>query len=79
MSPNNNDVKNYANFLSKLSGNELAIIASISGYFLAQGLTPEEQNSIGNFFEAVGQILLCIGSQNQYLDSIKEKGENISL
>ena len=35
--------------------------------------------AIGNFFEAVGQILLCIGSQNQYLDSIKEKGEDISL
>ena len=72
MNPNSKDIKNYANFLSKLSGNELAIIASISGYFLAQGLTPEEQNTIGNFFEAVGQILLCIGSQNQYLDSVRD-------
>ena len=76
MNPNNKDVKNYANFLSKLSGNELGLIASLSGYFLAQGLTPEEQNSIGNFLEAVGQILLCIGSQNQYLDSLRDDRDN---
>jgi hypothetical protein len=73
MKDNNEFIKNYASFLSKLSGNELSIIAFISGYALAQGLTPEEQNSIGNLFEAVGQTLLCIGSQGQYLDSLKQR------
>ena len=73
MNDDNKFVKNYASYLSKLNGNELSIIAFISGYALAQGLTPEEQNSIGNFFEAVGQTLLCIGSQEQYLYSIGKK------
>ena len=70
MNDNQEYIKAYASFLSKLSGNELALIATLSGYIIAKGLSPEEQNSIGNFFEAVGQILLCIGSQEQYLQSL---------
>lgn len=71
MNDNQESIKAYASFLSKLSGNELALIATFSGYIIAQGLSPEEQNSIGNFFEAVGQTLLCIGSQEQYLQSLR--------
>ena len=70
---NDDELKNYATFLYGLSGNELAIIAAISGYFLAQNLTPQQQNSIGNFLEAVGQIMLCIGAQNQNLQSKNKK------
>ena len=70
---NDDELKNYATFLYSLSGNELAIIAAISGYFLAQNLTPQQQNSIGNFLEAVGQIMLCIGAQNQNLESKNKK------
>ena len=63
----NNEIKNYADFLNNLSPNELALIASFAGLFLAQGLTANEQNAIGNFLEAIGQIIQCIGAQNQNL------------
>lgn len=76
---NNEEIKNYANFLNKLSGNELAIIAMISGYYLSQNLTPEQQNSIGNFLEAVGQIMLCIGAQNQNIESINQNKKPFSF
>ena len=59
------DIRTYADFLYKLSGKELALIASASGFLLSQNLTPSQLNSIGNFLEAVGQIMLCIGAQEQ--------------
>lgn len=64
----NDEIKNYANFLNHLSPNELGIIAALSGLFLAQGLTSNEQNAIGNFLEAIGQIIQCIGAQQQNLE-----------
>lgn len=73
MDSSNKEVFSYAQFLSNLSGNEFAIIASLSGYFLSQNLTPEQQNSLGNFFEAVGQIMLCIASQNQNLQAMNKQ------
>ena len=54
---NNKDrdfIRNYADFLYGLSGNELAILSAIIGYTLSQ-----------NFFEAIGQIMLCNGAQEQ--------------
>lgn len=74
---NSDELQNYASFLNSLSGNELGIIAAISGYFLAQNLTPEQQNSVGNFLEAVGQIMLCIGSQNQNIEAINNKNKKL--
>lgn len=65
MNYSNDEIKNYASFLNNLSGNELALIATLSGYFLSQGLTVDQLNSIGNFFETVGQIILCIGAQEE--------------
>ena len=43
------DIRTYADFLYKLSGKELALIASASGFLLSQNLTPSQLNSIGNF------------------------------
>ena len=68
MDSSKNEIKNYANFLNHLSPNELGIIAALSGLFLAQGLTSNEQNAIGNFLEAIGQIIQCIGAQQQNLE-----------
>ena len=66
---NDSDIKNYAKFLNRLTPNEAGIIASISGLLLAQGLDYNEQNALGNFLEAIGQIIQCIGAQGQNIES----------
>lgn len=76
MNQKNKDIKNYAAFLSKLTGNELSIIAMACGYLLSQGLTSNQQNSLGNFLEAVGQIMLCISAQDFNLNDLNENGKN---
>lgn len=76
MNQNNKDIQTYAKFLSQLTGNELAIIAMASGYLLSQGLTSNQQNSLGNFFEAIGQIMLCISAQDFNLNDLNENEKN---
>ena len=69
MNHSNDEIRNYADFLNCLSPNELGVIAALAGLYLAQGLTAEQQNAIGNFLEAIGQLIQCIGSQKQNLNS----------
>lgn len=64
----NEEIRNYADFLNRLSPNELGIIASLTGLYLAQGLSANQQNAIGNFLEAIGQIIQCLGAQQQNLN-----------
>ena len=63
------EIKNYAAFLNDLSPNELGVLASLLGLTLSQGLDYNEQNALGNFLEAIGQIIQCIGTQGQNLES----------
>lgn len=55
--------------LLSLSGEELSILACILGFALANGTTIQEQNSIGNFFELLGQFILTTAAQNYKLQS----------
>lgn len=59
------EIKNYASFLYGLTGNELALLASAAGFLLSQGINSNQINSLGNFLEGVGQIMLIIGAQEQ--------------
>ena len=67
------EIKNYAAFLNNLSPNELGVLASLLGLTLSQGLDYNEQNTLGNFLEAIGQIIQCIGTQGQNLDYKKNR------
>ena len=60
----NMSCNNFISYLLSLSPNELSILGSLLGLFLSQGIDPNMQNSLGNFFELVGQMLLTISSQN---------------
>lgn len=59
------EIRNYADFLYGLSGNELGFLASAIGLLLSQNLDLYQLNSLGNFLEAVGQLMLSIGAQEQ--------------
>ncbi len=62
----NFDFGSLSSFLSKISPLEFASIGSIVGIIIASQLTNDEQNSIGNFFELVGQVILTAQAQNSF-------------
>ena len=59
----NMDYTSISEYIFGLSGNEYAVIGALLGIVIGSKLTINQQNSIGNFFELVGQTLLSISSQ----------------
>ena len=57
--------------LLSLSGEELSILACILGFAITSNTTIEEQDSIGNFFELLGEFILTTSAQNYKLQSSK--------
>mgnify|MGYP004510771111 CR=1 FL=1 len=63
---NNFTNQNYSalsNWLDKLDPYEFSLVGVLAAYLIAPSLDANEQNSIGNFFEEIGQILLTIAAQ----------------
>ena len=54
---------NFANLISTLSPIEFTTLGVIAGYVLTISLDIQTQNSLGNWFELVGQILLTASAQ----------------
>ncbi len=61
----NIDYQSFSRYLFSFSGNEFGIVGALVGYLLCQKLDIDEQNSLGNFLELVGQMILAIAAQNQ--------------
>ena len=55
--------------LLDLSAEELTALSVLVGFALSPGLTPNQQNTLGNFLMAVGQILESIAAQQTLLNS----------
>lgn len=72
----NNDYKSLADFLFSFSGNEFAIMSSIIGFIISQNLNVDQVNSLGNFFEAVGQFMLCKAAQDQVIANKTNNNSN---
>lgn len=62
----NFDFSTLSSFLSKISPMEFGTIGCIVGLLIAAPLNSNEQNSLGNFFELVGQVILTIQAQQSY-------------
>ena len=63
MEKNNCTFINFANLISELSPIEFTTLGVIVGYVLTVSLDIQTQNSLGNWFELVGQILLTASAQ----------------
>ena len=61
----NIDYQRLSRYLFSFSGNDFGIIGAVVGYIICQNLDIDEQNSIGNFLELIGQMILAIAAQNQ--------------
>ena len=59
----NCDYASIGDFLFNLSGVEYGVIGALLGLLISTKLTINQQNSIGNFLELVGQTLLAISAQ----------------
>ena len=57
------------NFLKNINANEFTTIGFVIGLLLCDNLTPAEQNSIGNWFMLVGQVLATNASQQQVINN----------
>ena len=63
MENNDSTFINFANLISTLSPIEFTTLGVIVGYVLTISLDIQTQNSLGNWFELVGQILLTASAQ----------------
>ena len=76
-SSDNNPFKNLAGKLTSINPYEFAALSAIIGLLISSGLTVPEQNSIGNWFEALGQIILTINAQASLINQ-NQSNERIS-
>ncbi len=65
---NKEKIKVWSGQLNKLSPLEFISLGCIISVILSQTLNPNEQNTIGNFLEMVGQILLTSYAQYSVTD-----------
>lgn len=63
-----NPLLNLNKILLTLNPYEFNALAVILGYIFSEGLDYNELQSMGNFFESIGQTLLTIGQQCQTLN-----------
>ena len=50
--------------LNSLNGCELVSVAAILAVYISQGLSPDEIDTLGNFFAALGSNLSTIATRN---------------
>ena len=54
----------FIEYLLSLSANELSLLAIGLGFLLSANIDNNQQSSLGNFFELIGQLLLTLSAQN---------------
>lgn len=53
----------FVKYISSLNPQEFTAVACIFGFLLSAPLDATTQQSLGNFFECLGQVMLTISSQ----------------
>lgn len=65
-----------AKFTSNVDASTFTISAFLIGYLLLDDLDPAEQNSIGNWFMMIGQVLCTNSAQQQVLNNKNNTNHN---
>ena len=60
----NESTNAFIDMLLSLSETELSLFGCILGFYISSISTTKQQNSLGNFFELVGQVLLTMNAQS---------------
>lgn len=70
------NIKGFAAFLLSLSPNEFAALASLLGLLFSQNLDYYSQQSVGNFLECIGQVMLTTSAQGFALNQAFSNNNN---
>ena len=73
----NQDFAGFSSWLFSLNAYEFSLIATLLGFLISPTLTINQQNSLGNFFELLGQVILTVNAQNTTLSQDSVKKANI--
>jgi len=68
-----NTNSHFSSSLLDLSPKQFSLFASVLGISLSNGLTTDQQNTVGNFFQSVGQSMLTLAGQADYLESLQSE------
>lgn len=68
MSGQNNELQKLINSILYMNTFEFTLLAIVLAYLISDKLTINQQASVGNFFELLGQVLLSINAQNVTLN-----------
>lgn len=64
------------NIIPSISSNSYITTSFLIGLLLSDGLTPAEQNSLGNWFMLIGQVLCSSSAQQQLLNNRSNLSNN---
>lgn len=64
------------NLIPNISAKQFTLSAVIIGYILIDDSTPAEQNSLGNWFMLIGQILCTNSAQQQVINNRNNTSSN---
>ncbi|MEG0825859.1 MAG: hypothetical protein RR404_00120 [Bacilli bacterium] len=74
----NSDFPSFSNWLFSLNPYEFTSIATIIGFIISPTLTINQQNSLGNFFELLGQVILTVNAQGVTVKQKRKQNSGIS-
>lgn len=67
----NNNIS-LGDFIDNLSPYDFTLLGTFIGFLFSFGLDPGQQNSLGNWFELIGQVLLTISAKSSATISNQE-------
>ncbi len=71
----NQDFKGLSDWFSTINPYEFTFVATIIGSVIAPLLNTPQQNSLGNFFEQLGQTLITIAGQSQVVNQRNQNNQ----
>ena len=72
----NHDFCKFSNWLFSLDPYQFTLLATVIGFAITPTLNSNQQQSLGNFFDMVGQVLLTVYSQEVVLQQLPRKYSN---
>ncbi len=73
----NQDYNNFSSWLFSLNAYEFTLIGTAIGYLFGANLTINQQNSLGNFFSLIGQVLQTINAQSITISQTPKKNSKV--
>ncbi len=73
----NQDFGALSNWINTLNPYEFASLATLIGLVISPVLSINQQNSLGNFFEQIGQTMLTISAQSQTVKHKKKQKSSV--